>query len=148
MNTLIVFILFCCASCVFGGPFVAYTIDGHVCMTDCDPQNKCWYGWGDSKRKTCTESSVPAKKYQTSGQQNSEIKYCIGECTDSGYGYNWCFTTPNDKWDYCSRERNVAANGADCKKACKKYKDEEHFSCPITNNFEHDTYYYCSPPPS
>lgn len=90
---------------------VAYSTYGKPCIGGCSPSTfECVVKW-NGRKEPCTITNEPAPIYYTSQFKGSH-KYCLSNCGKFGYGNEWCITTLDIQWDYCSSHKtSVAGSG-------------------------------------
>lgn len=83
---------------------IANSRDGYPCLGGCSPTtNECVVNWLWQK-KPCKLENVPAPIYYTSQVYDKTNKICLSNCGKFGFPYEWCITTKDNKWDFCSSE--------------------------------------------
>lgn len=142
--------------------FTEYTrkseaFDGTPCITGCSPENDCVVNW-DWGKKNCRTFEV-APIYLTSRKRDPLRKYCLTNCGYFGETYEWCVTTEDLKWDFCSSYQSktflaskepVAQTrmGKMCIDKCRPNLDgeERYYWCHFMNEKNEETWEYCAPP--
>lgn len=105
---------------------VSTTYKGLPCINDC-VNNKCVIGRSLAK-EACSAGCNPAPQYHTT-QKRSTKEICLSRCGKFGFSYEWCFTSQDGDWDYCSsntrtswdRDRTFTYDYGPCATDCTFY---------------------------
>lgn len=84
---------------------IATAFDGSKCLTGCSSENECVINWQWQVRNCRTYGVAPI--YRTARIKDPLRKYCLSNCGRFGEPYEWCITTEDLKWDYCSSNDNA-----------------------------------------
>ncbi|XP_063826991.1 uncharacterized protein LOC135076456 [Ostrinia nubilalis] len=81
---------------------VATSTDGEPCLGGCSPITKeCVVNWRWTK-KPCVTENRPAPIFFTARSRDPSNNQCWGNCGKFGNIYEWCVTSANNEWDFCS----------------------------------------------
>lgn len=134
---------------------VANLFNGQPCLTGCDSNNECFINWNWEKGNCRTFEVAPI--YLTSRMRDPLRKYCLSACGYFGENYEWCITTDDLKWDFCSSYKSktfLASNypvaqtlhGKTCTDRCFRRGDDVYYWCHFINDENKSTWEYCAPP--
>jgi hypothetical protein len=120
--------------CVFANieyGYIAKTTSGKPCLNTC----KNGYCYTDYKLNTesCIIDYLAGVPTYFTTMYEGNIPTCLSNCNKFGYDYEWCFTTKNYDWDYCSSKiynendkNEYDIYGYKCLLECEK---DKHYTC-------------------
>ncbi|CCU56323.1 unknown similar to MacoNPV-B orf57 [Mythimna separata entomopoxvirus 'L'] len=133
INLKLIFIL-CILPNIFASieyKYVAKTTSGKPCLNTC--KNESCYIDYELYSESCTIDYLAGVPTYYTSMYEGNIPTCLSNCDKFGYDYEWCFTTENYDWDYCSSKvysynnmNGYDMNGYKCLFKCAKNK---YYSC-------------------
>ncbi|CAG9794719.1 unnamed protein product [Diatraea saccharalis] len=133
------------------------TLTGKTCLTGCSPiDNECVVDW-QWKNESC-RAYEPAPVYMTSRFKDRSSKYCLSNCDYFGSKEQWCITTKDLKWDFCtkykrppftgtkSRSETIITQtvvGETCLGPCHRCECTDYNWCKVENKWK---WHYCAYP--
>lgn len=122
---------------------IANTTDGYPCLSGCSPiTNECIINWLWMK-KPCRIENEPAPIFHTSQVKDKGSKICLSNCGNFGHLYEWCITTADNKWDYCSSRRRGDEPTATGKSVVDSYTKDKQLCQNACLNNNNNKGYWC-----
>ncbi|CCU55879.1 unknown similar to MacoNPV-B orf57 [Choristoneura biennis entomopoxvirus] len=98
MIIFLIFLPYIFASIEYG--YVAKTASGKPCLSTCK-NGQCYIDY-ELYSESCTIDHLAGVPTYYTSMYEGNIPTCLSNCDKFGYDYEWCFTTENYDWDYCS----------------------------------------------